>query len=155
MLYQVFQRLRAAFLVPQCHHSLEKVWNAWYVNFPRSSSIFHTKLCFKAGVLLEEPGWPQIFADAVVARWNSNKTAHPPANAPSSESTSSTTLEEPALVIAKAVIRNLNLIKVVDHSRQFSNIITNIQLAAAYLSIMSLVCSVFFFLLVLAVNSLY
>lgn len=91
-------------------------------------------------MITEGNGWPGIFEDAIAARWNS----------PPQPSSGSMAFEEPLSQtvfekVATSVVRNLSHLAFFSESRFVGNILQNIQLAASYLSIMTLVWLLFFF----------
>ncbi|KAE9383933.1 hypothetical protein BT96DRAFT_1008618 [Gymnopus androsaceus JB14] len=90
---------------------------------PRSamSSDLTNKLIRIAKVITEKDGWPTIFEEAVIARWNTNTPVS------GSRGPIITKQSSPQNVSQKAI-----------QSKALGNIIHNIQLAASYLSIMTL-----------------
>ncbi|KAF5341461.1 hypothetical protein D9757_015295 [Collybiopsis confluens] len=82
--------------------------------------------------LTQKPGWPSIFEEASAARWThrggvgaSPSDALHPVNA--------------AQTIAQSALQNLTSIHHRLQAKSYSNILMNIELAAAYLSVMTLV----------------
>ena len=99
----------------------------------------------QAKVITERDGWPQVFEDAIVARWASDKplsTPYTPSILPT------TTPQSTSKRVVGLVAWNLRQLGRTYQSKQYSNIIANIQLAASYLNIMTLVilsfCQYFF-----------
>lgn len=86
-------------------------------------------------MITEGNGWPGIFEDAIGALWNSPPQ---PSRGPMAvEHTESQTVSQK---VATSVVQNLSHLAFVSESRFVGNIIQNIELAASYLSIMTLVC---------------
>lgn len=90
---------------------------------------------FQAKSITEKDGWPSIFADAFIARWNTKSVNNPTVPVHVDEPST----ENVAQKVARSVIRLLGHLKVTFRSRYMQNIISNIELAAAYLAIMTLV----------------
>ncbi|KAE9389205.1 hypothetical protein BT96DRAFT_947038 [Gymnopus androsaceus JB14] len=88
-----------------------------------------------ASFLTENQGWPKIFEDAIVARWNARTSSAPPP-APSTDTLSSS--HSVPQTVAASVAKNLRNLSDTFRSKYHGNILNNIQLAASYLSIMSL-----------------
>lgn len=87
-------------------------------------------------MITETDGWPGIFEEAIVAIWNT-PTAVPTAQIAVQHSSSQNVSQK----VAATVVQNLNHLSLTFRSKYVGNIIQNIQLAASYLSIMTLVCS--------------
>lgn len=75
-----------------------------------------------------------IFEEAIVARWHSPA---PDIQAPAV--VAETSLKNVAQKVAASVLRNLGQLTETFKSKQMGNIINNIELAASYLSVMTLV----------------
>ncbi|KAE9384537.1 hypothetical protein BT96DRAFT_950498, partial [Gymnopus androsaceus JB14] len=77
-----------------------------------------------ASFLTENQGWPKIFKDAIVARWNARNfiCASSRSHVPQT--------------VAASVAKNLRNLSDTFRSKYHGNILNNIQLAASYLSIM-------------------
>lgn len=91
-------------------------------------------------MITQGDGWPGIFEDAIMALWNS--PPHPPCGPMVVEQSLSQTVSQK---VAASVVENLSHLAFISESRFVGNIIQNIQLAASYLSIMTLVCLLSFF----------
>ncbi|KAF5344299.1 hypothetical protein D9757_015377 [Collybiopsis confluens] len=87
--------------------------------------------------LTQIPGWPTVIEEALFARWshrgpNSTVPSIPSSALPSCDS------GDPAHSLARSVLLNLTGIHQNAKSKQYANIVTNIELAAAYLGVMTL-----------------
>ena len=98
---------------------------------------------FQAKVITDKDGWPGIFEEAIGALWNSPLNIAP-GPIVVEQSPSQTVSQK----VAASVVQNLNHLTLVFQSKFVGNIIQNIQLAASYLSIMTLVWPPFFSFLV-------
>lgn len=85
-------------------------------------------------MLTEPEGWPKVFEDAIIARWNAPPLAPSTAALPEQSLTQKVSQQ-----IAVSVVRNLTNLSSTLKSKFVGNIIQNIQLAAAYLSVMLVV----------------
>lgn len=85
--------------------------------------------------MTEKDGWPSIFADAFIARRNTK----PANNTEVPVHVEEGSLQNVAQKVAASVIQNLGLLKATFRSKYMANIISNIELAASYLAIMTLV----------------
>lgn len=90
----------------------------------------------QAKPLLEPAGWPKIIEEAVLARLSKPPTYDAPTSAASEGSV--------LRLLANAVKLNLTHLRTTAHAKQFQNIVANIDLAAAYLSIMTVVSKLFY-----------
>lgn len=102
---------------------------------PPFSHISNTKIIFQARIITEKDSWPSIFEEAIAARWN----------APITETLRPIVFQPPShqgvpQQVAASVVQNLGNLKKAFQSKHMGNIINNIELAASYLSIMTLVC---------------
>ncbi|KAF5365357.1 hypothetical protein D9757_013777 [Collybiopsis confluens] len=87
--------------------------------------------------MVQKPGWPTIIEEAVFARWShhgSNPTLPSTLAVPSSSCDSG----DAAHSLARSVLLNLSGIHQNAKAKQYANIVTNIELAAAYLGVMTL-----------------
>lgn len=104
------------------------------VRFPDSLPSTALSLFLKGKVLLDTEGWPKVFEDAIIARWNSPPFSHPSPMAIDQSSTQNVSQQ-----IAASVVRNLTRLSSSFKSKFVVNIIQNIELAAVYLSLMLVV----------------
>lgn len=89
--------------------------------------------------MTEPPGWPRIFEEAIIARWaNCNQ-----ATEISDEDSGVPETGDVFQRTAQSLRQNLRHVRKSLHSKHYGNIVTNIELAAAYLSIMTLVYQLF------------
>ena len=103
-------------------------------SFPFLSLLLN--LSSQARVLTENDGWPRVFEEAIIARWARDKplsTPYLPSVTPTN--TPQSTSEQ----VVELVAQNLHQLGRMYQSKQYSNIISNVQLAALYLNIMALV----------------
>lgn len=87
-------------------------------------------------MITETDGWPGVFEDAIAALWNS-----PPHAAPGRIMIQHSPSQTVSQKVAASVVENLHHLRLAFQSKFVGNIIQNIQLAASYLSIMTLVRS--------------
>ncbi|KAF5361225.1 hypothetical protein D9757_013232 [Collybiopsis confluens] len=92
-----------------------------------------------AKIITENDGWPRILEDAFLARRNDRQKQQK--NGITSESVNisgPSSTQNVSRKVAESVFHNLQHLNKTHQSKQFDNIISNIQLAAAYLSVMTL-----------------
>lgn len=87
-------------------------------------------------MITEDPGWPGIFEEAIGALWSSNSTPNAAPNPPTVLQTPGQSVSQK---VAAFVVQNLTHLSTTFKSKSVGNIIQNIQLAAGYLNIMTLV----------------
>lgn len=100
------------------------------------SLILLTHLYFntcQAKVLTDKDGWPKIFEEAIIAKWNT------PPLPPSRPMVAEKSMTQVPQQIAASVVQNLTYLTSTLQSKFVGNIIQNIQLAAAYLSLITIV----------------
>lgn len=104
------------------------------VRIPDSLLSITLSLFFKGKMLLDSDGWPKVFEEAIFARWNSPPPSH---SSPMIIDQSST--QKLSQQIAASVVQNLTHLTSSFKSKFVGNIIQNIELAVAYLSVMLVV----------------
>lgn len=82
----------------------------------------------------DKDGWPKVFEEAIAARWNS-----PPPAGPGPMVVEHSLSQNVSQIVAASVVKNLNYLTSTFKSKFVGNIIQNIQLAAAYLSVLTVV----------------
>ncbi|KAF5343519.1 hypothetical protein D9757_014940 [Collybiopsis confluens] len=108
---------------------------------PRSTMSAELKAGLErvAKIITENDGWPRILEDAFLARRNDRQKQQK--NGITSESVNisgPSSTQNVSRKVAESVFHNLQHLNKTHQSKQFDNIISNIQLAAAYLSVMTL-----------------
>jgi hypothetical protein len=125
--------------------ALERVVQCIFVTF---HTCIHLRECFQASVITEGDGWPRVFEDAIVARWNHQRSPPKPSAIPSHKADQAVSAK-----IAQSVAFNLNSLRQDYKGKQYAHILSNIQLAASYFGIMTLVC--YLLLCTSPLNTLY
>jgi hypothetical protein len=103
---------------------------------PLNFSYLFLIVTSQAKPLTDPSGWPHIFQEAVIARWANGGS---PATPSFDILLPSASYANESHVVAHSVVHSLQQLRSMTQLKKYENILINIQLAASFLGIMSLV----------------